>query len=113
MGNPVNFTLTVSKDGNTSAHKFAAVPYLDYWRMQGKLLELESEAHMWGLDTILGLPSAMGDDSAGNFRASLDADGGVPNWGKGIYENGIPQAAADLLAAGIDAAMAPLAAYRV
>lgn len=113
MSISVNFTLTVSKDGDTTVNKFAGVPYLEYWKLQGKLLALENEAHMWGLDTILGLPSAMGDDSAGNFRASLDADGGAPNWGKEVYENGIPQAAADLLAAGIDAALAPLAAYRV
>lgn len=113
MSNPVNFTLTVSKDGDTAVHKFAAVPYVDWWFFEGDLYKLRGVAHEWGLDGVLGRPSRMGDDSAGNIRVSLDADSGVANWGEAIYENGIPQAAADALAAGVDAAMAPLAAYRV
>lgn len=113
MSNPVNFTLVVSKDGNTTVHKFANVPYVDWWECEGALLDLRGTAHRWGLDGVLGRPSRLGDDAAGNIRVSLDADSGVANWGEMVYENGIPQAAADLLAAGIDAALAPLAAYRV
>lgn len=106
----VNATITVTKDGIAKAYTLREVDYAAFYLAQLKVVDLIVLTTRWGLAGLLGQPSAHTGAPTGNVGYTYVADGeeGWNSSGSNLW-NGIPQDAAEEIAATLENAFAPLA----